>query len=76
MNKVCREQFVALHSHPILEDLSQSFLHKFVHLPETEMSSEKDIEIEKRKREILFKKLPTKGELQLNVVKNSVYFFS
>ena len=74
MNKVCRDQFVALHSHPILEDLSQSFLHKFVHLSETEIP--KESETAKKKREMLFKNLPSKGELDLNVVKDSVYFFS
>ena len=25
MNKVCRQEFIALHSYPILENLSQSF---------------------------------------------------
>lgn len=29
MNKICREQFVALHSQPILEDLSQFLIEKY-----------------------------------------------
>ena len=29
MNKICREQFVALHSEPILEDLSKFFVQEF-----------------------------------------------
>ena len=27
--KVCREQFVAMHSEPVLENVAQSFLKKF-----------------------------------------------
>ena len=34
------------------------------------------VELEKKKREILFKNIPKKGSLDLNVVKNSVYFFN
>ena len=30
MNATCREQFVALHSFPILDNLSQSFIDKFL----------------------------------------------
>lgn len=29
MNRICREQFILLHSQPILEDLGQSFYHKY-----------------------------------------------
>lgn len=29
MNQICREQFVALHSQPILEDLSQFLVRKY-----------------------------------------------
>lgn len=30
MNRICREQFVSLHSQPILEDLSKSFVEQYV----------------------------------------------
>ena len=34
------------------------------------------LELEERKREMLFKQVPEKGKLDLNVVNQSVYFFS
>jgi DNA-directed RNA polymerase, mitochondrial len=88
-----REQFIALHSSPILENLSQFFLQRFTHLPPHLQNSKRAVrqknknsenaashhslaEIEARKREMLFRQVPTKGELDLSVVKDSVYFFS
>ena len=118
-----RDQFVALHSSPILENLSHFFLRKFAHIPSSHMAVIKTAtspkenhdppaergarahdltpadsgaralsssprppaknsksyslaEIEARKRELLFRQVPAKGSLDLNVVKDSVYFFS
>ena len=89
MNRTCREQFVALHSQPILEDLSRSFLTSYLstsYRPDIEAAELKFkqrypgtisfAELEERKREMLFKNIPKKGSLDLNVVKNSVYFFN
>lgn len=55
MNRVLREEFVNLHSQPLLEDLRELFWlrHPGVDFPE----------------------LPQQGELDLEVVKNSPYFF-
>uniref|UniRef100_A0A3B4ANA1 DNA-directed RNA polymerase n=1 Tax=Periophthalmus magnuspinnatus TaxID=409849 RepID=A0A3B4ANA1_9GOBI len=54
MNKICREQFVALHSQPILQDLSTILLRKYCH----ELSS------------------ACTGDFDLELVKDSTYFFS
>jgi DNA-directed RNA polymerase len=101
-----REQFISLHSSPILENLSQFFLQRFTHIPPHLRSTKKTAknsrpekmpcpasgdgaederrpaasyslaEIETRKREMLFRQVPTKGSLDLAVVKDSIYFFS
>ena len=87
--RVCRDQFIALHSSPILEQLSQHFVDNFVNLPEqtlekssSQKSSKRKERLEDRnmtertKRELLFKSVPTKGELNLDVIHDSTYFFS
>ena len=70
MNNVCREQFVNLHEQPILEDLSTYFQDVYL----DKYSSVSDTTMHKAK--MLFMDVPKKGELDLNVVKNSIYFFS
>merc|ERR1711874_613296 len=82
MNKVCRDQFVALHSSPILEELSEGFQKRYSsnnnEIPEEGADEEAcDIaRVEQKKRELLFKNVPKKGDLDLKIVKDSVYFFS
>ena len=86
MNKVCRDQFVALHSHPILEELSDLFKNKFLgggvegdtdsDIGKTEATKREKALIDGKKREILFSNVPSKGKLDLQVVRDSVYFFS
>ena len=94
-----REQFISLHSSPILENLSQFFLQRFVQPGtttttavatrsatkskqqqeeegETAAPSYSLAEIEAKKREMLFRQVPAKGQLDLSVVRDSVYFFS
>lgn len=56
MSQLLREQFVALHSQPLLEQLLASFKEQH---PEAE-----------------FPPLPARGELDLNQVMDSMYFFS
>ncbi|XP_034278454.1 DNA-directed RNA polymerase, mitochondrial [Pantherophis guttatus] len=81
MNKICREQFVALHSQPILEDLSKFMLQKYC--PKTTIS-ENDIKkksqqaVQARIQELknLLPKIPKKGDFKLEKVKRSVYFFN
>ena len=70
MNKVCRDQFVNLHSQPILENLSKHFEQTYV----TYDAIPTDSDLARAK--VLFKNIPEKGELNLDVVKDSVYFFS
>eukprot|EP00743_Colponemidia_sp_Colp-15_P004738 GILK01005103.1.p1 GENE.GILK01005103.1~~GILK01005103.1.p1 ORF type:complete len:1028 (-),score=159.11 GILK01005103.1:222-3236(-) len=55
MNKVLREQFIHLHSQPLLEELRESFVQRF---PDVD-----------------FPPLPKGGQLDLNQVMNSHYFF-
>ena len=69
MNQICREQFVKLHSLPLLEELSESFIQK---LGSVDMVKE----IDYLKAHRLFLNLPSKGDLDLEKVKESVYFFS
>jgi len=86
MNKACRDQFISLHSSPILENLSTHFLKKFVIVPDSLLEKKLREEtlarklqardMERKKREMLFKNLPRKGELDLGVINDSVYFFS
>jgi DNA-directed RNA polymerase len=72
MNVVCREQFVNLHKFPIVEMLAESFEAK---LKESEVA--KVISpLAMTKAKMLFSHKPKKGELDLDQVKKSVYFFS
>jgi len=87
LNRACRDQFVALHSSPILENLSQHFLDNFSNVQNDIKFKENTKEFiiakviearetEMKKREMLFKSVPKKGDLDLDVVKDSIYFFS
>ncbi len=69
MNRICREQFVALHSHEVLEELADSFRRDL---------ADKEVEnpVLRARAAQLFAALPSKGQLDLNKVKESVYFFS
>ncbi len=69
MNRVCREQFVTLHEHPVLEDLAAGFLDDLDGMEGVERTL-------RAKARRLFQAVPAKGELELRQVKESVYFFS
>ncbi|KAM5192630.1 DNA-directed RNA polymerase, mitochondrial isoform 2-T2 [Mantella aurantiaca] len=69
MNKVCREQFVSLHSQPILEDLSNHLLQKFC-------SSSQSMSPDHLKMKTHFSLIPPTGTFNLQNVKDSPYFFS
>ncbi|XP_056132232.1 DNA-directed RNA polymerase, mitochondrial [Lampris incognitus] len=74
MNKICREQFVALHSQPILQELSIFLLFKYcIGMPE-ELKKKKHLEY--RRLMLLLAKVPQKGDFDLQQVKDSTYFFS
>ncbi|XP_029286255.1 DNA-directed RNA polymerase, mitochondrial [Cottoperca gobio] len=74
MNKVCREQFVALHGQPILQELSDSLLKKYCSGTPTEAKKKKHQEFMKLMR--LLAKVPETGDFDLQRVKESTYFFS
>ena len=86
MNETCREQFVRLHSDPILEDLAESFVKNYLQsnsdfvLEPREFKSKAIPDIEMLKAEKLFQTIPEKGNdhcaLNLDIVKKSIYFFS
>uniref|UniRef100_A0A8C2SD74 DNA-directed RNA polymerase n=1 Tax=Capra hircus TaxID=9925 RepID=A0A8C2SD74_CAPHI len=66
MNQVCREQFVRLHSQPILHDLSRFLLKRFC--PDSSMW------VSRLKDTLL--SVPPTGTFDLEQVKHSTFFFS
>ncbi|XP_031642016.1 DNA-directed RNA polymerase, mitochondrial-like [Oncorhynchus kisutch] len=74
MNRVCREQFVALHSQPILQELSNFLLKKYCSGLQSEVKSKKFLEY--RRMLLLLAKVPQTGNFDLQRVKESTYFFS
>ncbi|KAM7388437.1 hypothetical protein PAMP_024611 [Pampus punctatissimus] len=74
MNKVCREQFVALHSQPILQELSNFLLQKYCTGLPAEAKNKKYQEY--RRLLLLLAKVPQTGDFDLQQVKESTYFFS
>ncbi|KAM3619449.1 uncharacterized protein V6R79_008325 [Siganus canaliculatus] len=74
MNKVCREQFVALHNEPILQELSDFLLQKYCTRLPTEAKNKKYQEY--RRLMLLLAKVPQTGDFDLQRVKESTYFFS
>lgn len=69
MSKITREQFIALHSQPILEDLSNYFIDRYI--------NRGDLTAEQcAKFKSIFTKVPEKGEFDLNDILVSPYFFS
>ncbi|XP_059197973.1 DNA-directed RNA polymerase, mitochondrial [Centropristis striata] len=79
MNKICREQFVALHSQPILQDLSTFLLNKYRHAPPTQAKN-KNKKFQKahndKKLMLQLAKVPQTGDFDLQQVKESTFFFS
>ncbi|XP_077188043.1 DNA-directed RNA polymerase, mitochondrial isoform X2 [Paroedura picta] len=74
MNQVCREQFVELHSQPILQNLSTFLLQKYcAHWP-TQPRGKKTLEYYQLVQ--LLSKVPKTGNFDLQKVKESTYFFS
>uniref|UniRef100_A0A8C5ZEX8 DNA-directed RNA polymerase n=1 Tax=Marmota marmota marmota TaxID=9994 RepID=A0A8C5ZEX8_MARMA len=70
MNQVCREQFVRLHSQPILQDLSQFLVKRFCSSP----SLSQRVLTTKLLETLL--SVPKTGAFDLEQVKHSTYFFS
>ncbi|XP_012535388.1 DNA-directed RNA polymerase, mitochondrial isoform X2 [Monomorium pharaonis] len=73
MNRICREQFIALHSEPILKDLSEFFCTKYVKY----LMNGRSITLKgKSDWQEVFKKVPKKGSFDINMILSSRYFFS
>ncbi|XP_077998837.1 DNA-directed RNA polymerase, mitochondrial-like [Glandiceps talaboti] len=71
MNEICRQQFVALHKTPILEDLSAFMVEKYSHLDSVYQDTGDDGAL------LMFlKQIPDKGDFDLENVLESTYFFS
>ncbi|XP_030382801.1 DNA-directed RNA polymerase, mitochondrial isoform X2 [Scaptodrosophila lebanonensis] len=76
LNRMCREQFVALHSQPILEDLSE-LMRRLYSFKDNDFTNDGSVEdLSKRQLNRTLKQLPAKGDFDLNNVLDSVYFFS
>ena len=76
MNKICREQFVALHSCPIMDDLGKFYLKEYGF---QDKQVEDDILLKKGKLFDANKHFQTKiekGSFDINDVKKSEFFFS
>ncbi|KAI1891708.1 hypothetical protein AGOR_G00146550 [Albula goreensis] len=74
MNKVCREQFVALHSQPIMQKLSDFLLNRYGNGLPMDRKNKKFVEY--RRMLQLLARVPQTGEFDLQKVKESTYFFS
>lgn len=75
LNRLCREQFVALHSEPILEDLSASLWEKFSYSV-LEISNNGTVaDIERQTLNNVIRSVPRKGEFDISEVLGSTYFF-
>ncbi|XP_018577460.1 DNA-directed RNA polymerase, mitochondrial [Anoplophora glabripennis] len=76
MNKICREQFVALHSEPILEDLSEFLCEKFSYSERDFTGDGSVLDLTKKKLNRVLQQLPKTGSFDIKQVLDSVYFFS
>ncbi|XP_018344252.1 PREDICTED: DNA-directed RNA polymerase, mitochondrial isoform X2 [Trachymyrmex septentrionalis] len=74
MNRICREQFIALHSEPILENLSEFFCKNYgKHIA----NNKGDVKLTGDKVSLeIFQKIPKKGTFDINSVMSSRYFFN
>ncbi|XP_036169703.1 DNA-directed RNA polymerase, mitochondrial isoform X1 [Myotis myotis] len=69
MNQVCREQFVRLHSQPILHDLSRFLVERYC-------SGPRSTNAQVAKLQEMLLSVPKTGTFDLDQVKHSTYFFS
>jgi len=73
MNRICREQFVALHSEPILEELQKHFHENYSGLKLNRPLKSK--ETGEEKTYVSFEGRPEHGDFDIKEVLNSTYFF-
>ncbi|CEF65895.1 DNA-directed RNA polymerase, mitochondrial [Strongyloides ratti] len=72
MNKITRDEFIKLHNEPLIENLANHFKKTYVY------DNPKD-EIDTKRQKLLlevFNPKIEKGQLDINEIRNSVYFFS
>ncbi|CAD6184511.1 unnamed protein product [Caenorhabditis auriculariae] len=72
MNQICREQFVALHSLPLVQQCSEWFNSRYLPRSVTRVMTEEEVQ----KYRSIFTPQVVRGELDIHDVCNSVYFFS
>ncbi|KAH7722584.1 DNA-dependent RNA polymerase [Aphelenchoides avenae] len=72
MNVICREQFIALHRQPIVQQLSESFREKYLTPELLKLMPEE----ERKELEAAFEPEFKPGNLDIERVRDSVYFFS
>ena len=76
MNKVCRDQFVNMHSYPILGKLSEKFKQRYLDVDAHANSDITDKQLAAGSEMFSVENNLKQGTLDLNVVKDSVFFFS
>jgi len=76
MNSICREQFVALHSEPILENLSKFLTEKYSYSNDELRNDGSIIDMAKKRLNRLILSVPATGNYDLRNVLKSTYFFS
>ncbi|XP_073977527.1 mitochondrial RNA polymerase isoform X2 [Rhodnius prolixus] len=77
MNKICREQFVSLHSQPVLRNLSEFLVKKYSYTErENDFFDTPNIKAAKNNLNTFLKQVPQLGDFNLSEVLESVYFFS
>ncbi|XP_072762976.1 DNA-directed RNA polymerase, mitochondrial [Anoplolepis gracilipes] len=72
MNRICREQFIALHCEPILEDLSEFLCKRYGKFISEGLVKQRSNDLSWK----VFEKLPKKGDFDISKVQSSRYFFS
>lgn len=76
MNKICRQQFVSLHSQPILEDLSKFMVSQFASRASDIAEDESPKGLARHRLNQILREVPRRGVFDLRLVLESVYFFS
>ncbi|KAF5270657.1 hypothetical protein FQA39_LY01395 [Lamprigera yunnana] len=76
MNKICRQQFVALHSQNILEDLSLFLSEKYSYAVKHFADDGSVADMSKLKLNRILRKVPKTGDFDINEILKSTYFFS
>nr|CUU99071.1 hypothetical transcript [Hymenolepis microstoma] len=74
--KICRTEFVALHSENVLENLSDYLRDKFEYSEAELESLPEDKREEAKNFNQLLRQFPQRGNFDLNKVLKSTYFFS